>query len=123
MKKDILISLFIFIFCLIAPASLLADDTEDRLNSLMTAKSLKCSFEDGLLYTWKNGELSSQKIAMAPIIFDSINFKTEKARMIARLGSVDVRAIMTLGTAHFTESTESGVWLSCHSDRSIGYQP
>ena len=105
MKKGALISLCMFI--LFTPSSLLADEG-DQLRSLMAAKSLKCTFEDGFLMDWGNGELSSKKIAMSPITYDSINFKSGKSRMIARLGAVDVTVNLTLGGAHFIETTKSG---------------
>ena len=47
MKKGALISLCMFIVFL-TPSSLLADE-EGQLRSLLAAKSLKCTFEDGFL--------------------------------------------------------------------------
>jgi len=112
MKKNMLTSLSLFlIFYLFAPTSLLADDNDDRFNLLRNAKSLKCSFDTGFFSKWKNGEFSSEKdTTFKPIIFDSINFQSGEARVLGRAGSADAIATLTMGGAHFVESTKTGGW-------------
>ncbi len=110
MKKGTLISSCIFIFFLSLPSLLLANDNSERIDLLKNAKSLKCSFDSGFFSKWENGEVASQKSTMEPIVFDSIDFKTGKARNLSHSGSTDVVAALTMGGAHFVETTGSGSW-------------
>jgi hypothetical protein len=110
MKKGALISSCMFVFFLSLPSLLLANEEEELINLLKNAKSLKCSFGDGFYSKWEDGELSTKKNSVDPIIFDSIDFKNGKSRAIGRTGSADVIATLTMGGAHFVETTDSGTW-------------
>ena len=55
MKKGTLISLCMFVFFLLLPSLLLANDNNERIDLLQNAKSLKCSFDSGVFSKWENG--------------------------------------------------------------------
>ena len=85
---------------------------------LLNAKSLKCSFPDGVFTEWNTGQFKTEAAGkMKDIIFDSINSKKQRARMLGSQGSTDVAALSSLGALHFMEMTGSVALLWGQTER------
>ena len=79
------------------------EDNESSVR-LLNAKSLKCSFPDGVFTEWNTGQFKTEAAGkMKDIIFDSINSKKQRARMLGSQGSTDVAALSSLGALHFMD--------------------
>ena len=105
MKKLILIIMFLQLPVL-TTSLLFADDAFERL---MSAKSLKCEFGSGSYADWKGSKAKVKKDNFdATIIYDSIDLKTSKARMIGNAGSIDVVVLATGTGLTFIEETGAG---------------
>jgi len=64
-----------------------ADEAFERL---MNAKSLKCVYGPGAVAIWEDSKVKVEKdnFNNASVVFDSIDIKTGKARMIGEIGAV-----------------------------------
>ncbi len=83
-----------------------ADEVFDRL---MNAKSLKCEFDSGNVAVWESSKVKVEKDNFdASIVFDSIDLKAGKARMIGEIGAVDVIVLATGAGLTFIEETGVG---------------
>lgn len=99
------IALVFVLFILLFPTSVFADN-EDKFYS---ATSFKCSFAGGVFTKIDKGEFKSEDAGkFKDIIFDSIDRKKRKARMIGNQGSTDVASIFMNSALHLIEVTDSG---------------
>jgi hypothetical protein len=83
--------------------------SEERVDRLIAAKSLKCQFTFGAAGKWKGDKIKIEKVSDDwTMYFDSIDLKNNKARLIGSVGATDVTAIPSLQGIHFLEQTDSG---------------
>ena len=84
---------------------------EDTLGRLMHATSLRCKFDHGSTASWDKGRLVLKLVRWGEggaFVFDSINIKTGKARLVGNNAAGDVNVLVTPGLLTFIESTPSG---------------
>ena len=84
-----------------------ADEAFERL---MNAKSLKCVYGPGAVAIWEDSKVKVKKDNFngAAVVFDSIDIKTGKARLIGEIGAVDVIVLATGTGLTFIEQTGMG---------------
>ena len=93
-----------------------AQNTEaDAFAALVKAKTLKCYLGKGSAANWDAGDVEikmvkeySKKQEDCIMIFDSIDLKNDKARLIGNQGSTDVMAFATVGGVTFIEQAGGG---------------
>lgn len=99
--------MILLLYVLVLPTA-----AEQRLlEQLIKAKSLKCQFSEGVSADWKDGtlNLNREKDAFGSSLhFDSIDFKSNKARFIGNSGASNVTANLTEEAVTFIEETTSG---------------
>lgn len=82
---------------------------EDHFGLLLAARSLKCAFGTRAVADWKSG---TPKVTVGredfSLHFDSIDSKTQKARLIGNQGAGDVTVFTTGAGLHFIEKTGFG---------------
>ena len=82
---------------------------DEIFERLMSAKSLKCEFGSGAFADWKGSKVKVKKDNFdATILYDSIDLKTGKARMIANAGAADVIVLASSAGLTFIEETTMG---------------
>lgn len=87
---------------------------DDAFSRLLKAKTLKCHLGKGAFAEWKNGkvEIEISRWSKSPetsnSIFDSIDLKAGKARIIGNQGATDVIALATPTGLTFIEETPAG---------------
>lgn len=95
-----------------APAQDLASEVEADLAAfqrLLAARSLRCTFPKGSYGAWKDGKVEVKPAEFeSPMVFDSIDYQTGKARLIANQGAGDIQAVSSPGAVFFVETTMSG---------------
>ena len=78
-------------------------------NKLINARSLKCSFKEGVSMTWKASGVSIERDLWKGVThFDSIDLREGKARIIGNQGSADITAFVTPAGITLVESTGLG---------------
>lgn len=107
------LSILLGIVVLVSPV--FAGDPKDfenrltRLDKLIRARSLKCTFGPGASARWETGE---PKISLDQFdityLFDSIDLKSGKARFLGNQGAGDVMVYPTPAGITFIEETGSG---------------
>ena len=106
MKKIIILIMFLFISAITA-----AEDTP--LEELLSAKSIRCCWGKGATANWVKGKPEIKIEQWNPqkedscVIFDAIDIKSGKARIIAS-SATDVSAFATAEGVTFIENTSSG---------------
>lgn len=95
-----------------ASAQDLASEVEADLAAfqrLLAAKSLRCTFPKGSYGAWKDGKVEVKPAEFGdPMVFDSIDYRAGKARLIANQGAGDIQAVSSPGAVFFLETTLSG---------------
>lgn len=82
---------------------------DEEFERLMNAKSLKFEFGLGTVADWEGSKVKIEKDNFdATIIYDSIDLKTGKARMIGNIGATDVSVWATATGLTFVEQTGMG---------------
>jgi hypothetical protein len=82
---------------------------DEVFERLMNAKSLKLEFGPGTVADWEGSKVKVEKDNFdATIIYDSIDLKTGKARMIGNAGATDVSVWATGTGLTFVEQTSAG---------------
>jgi hypothetical protein len=106
----------------LATSAWAADDSD--LTRLLNAKSLRCTFTTGVSAIFETtrpqveqyvadtrarpGPGGTEIRATDPIYFDSIDYRAEKARLIAQLGSASVAAYATAAGVYFVDRPALG---------------
>ena len=82
---------------------------DDVFSNLLRAKCIKCSFREGVSTSWhaKGVKIESDKMKDA-IVFDSIDIKQGKARIIGNQGASDIILIGSPSGITFIETTGIG---------------
>lgn len=83
---------------------------EAARSALLSAKTVRCSFNEGTTSTWDNGELSTVKSTWTagPLIYDSIDLSVGRARAIGNVGATDVTAKSNFSSVTFVSAAEMG---------------
>ena len=100
----------LFVFLLLPVMTFGETDGVDVFNSLITTKSLKCSFDAGSVGIWGSKSVKIEESHFGnggSVHFDSIDLKTNKARFIGNAGSTDVDILFNSGLT-FIEQSNSG---------------
>lgn len=96
------------------------------LSASASPETLKCYFKEGVTATLSGSDINLEKnkgFKNEPIIFDKINLKTNKARMIGNVGTASIYATPSDGGFTFIEITPSGnmVVTSIYSQKNEQY--
>jgi hypothetical protein len=81
---------------------------ESVFGRLANMKSLRCTFGPGTYGDWKGGNLKIGKNSLGTLQFDSIDVKTNTARMIGNVAAGNVTVFLTPAGLTFVEQTDSG---------------
>jgi len=87
---------------------------DDVFSKLVKARTIRCHLGKGAFAEWKNGkvEIEISRWSKSPeaciLIFDSIDLKAGKARIIGNQGARDVIALATPTGITFIEKTPAG---------------
>src|SRR5437899_782787 len=112
--------LLAFLFCLtltaraedeVEAAMKTAMDVARVYEKLINARSLQCSLGDGASAEWKQDRptVTLDKFgSMKGYIFDSIDVRKGKARIIGGMGAGDIPVILTTSGLTFIEKTDTG---------------
>ncbi|MBT3387322.1 MAG: hypothetical protein HN417_05270 [Desulfobacula sp.] len=100
-----LLIIILLIFC----SNSFAQDIGDPLKEILTAKSLKFSFEISSNAEWlkTNPKTNTIKSSMS-FVFDSIDYREGSARMIGNQGSVGIAVFKGAQGVSFIEFTQTG---------------
>jgi hypothetical protein len=92
-----------------APATAQGDQVTP-FKRLLGATSLRCTFGSGVATSWESDTPTTKDAQFGgePVIFDSINAKAGKGRVIANQGASDVAVLVTPGALTFLETTAFG---------------
>jgi hypothetical protein len=97
-----------FLFLFSGSPIVFGDDNKDSF-PLLKAKSLKCSFPDGIFTKWDTNAFHTKTDkTMTDIVFDSINLEESRARILGKSGTTDATALASVGALIFVETTRSG---------------
>jgi hypothetical protein len=101
---------FVMLFLLSSPNLIQAqpDQLEESYTQLIQAKTLKCTWEKGMISKWKDEVAVVKETKMPEFTFDSIDLKKGTARLIANVAAGDVLVISTIAGLTFIEETERG---------------
>lgn len=108
MRSSILVGgLAIFALFAVVPFAISAQ--VDPVSTLLSTKSLKCTFELGVGAEWVDDEIKVETAGYGPpIIIDSIDIEKKSARFIGNIGSTDLILLVTGVGLTFIEETPSG---------------
>jgi len=103
--------LSIAIGCLILGTSAYAQEVDEALARLLSAKSIRCEIGKGTQASWEGGKLRREESEFgegAKATFDSIDAQAGKARIIGNAGAGDLMVLVTTAGLTFVEPTALG---------------
>ena len=86
---------------------------DDPMSQLLTARSLKCHFGEGTSTMWQGSKPKTSSAHFdQDVHFDSIDIKSQSARLIGNIGARDVKVFATQVGVSFVESEPAVVDLT-----------